>query len=47
MSNFVNKFYNSKFVPEFSVLVSKETIGLVYDEVYEAGKQNTKLAAGN
>ena len=37
-SNFINKFYNGEFAPEFSVSMSKETIALVRDYVSETRK---------
>ena len=37
-SNFINKLYNGKFAPEFSVSMLKETIALVRDYVSETRK---------
>ena len=37
-SNFMNKTYNGRFAPEFSVSTLKETIKLVQDYVFETKK---------
>ena len=37
-SNFMNEVYNGGFLPEFSVLMLKEIIALVWDYVYETWK---------
>ena len=39
MSNFVNKVYNSRFAPEFSVSILKEISAQIQRYVYENGKE--------
>ena len=44
LSNFMNKFCNSGFAPEFSVSMIKETIALDRDYVSETRKKQAKVA---
>ena len=38
MSNFMNKVYNGRFAPDFSVSMVKEAFELVWDYLYEIRK---------
>ena len=43
-SNFMNEFYNGRFLSEFSISMLKQIVVLVLDYISETRKQEAKLA---